>query len=118
MALTLSSANIVRLFHPLVNTLIKLQLNDGKLSTYVGHVFTEWNGHDGTRMDFSSFRRLKVLELPAKCFFQSSQAIPRHSIRKLLPRTLKKLKVLLSDDSLSLPELITTLTQNEYIDMV
>jgi hypothetical protein len=70
---------------PSADILARLELRDG---------CQQWLGHDGSRLDLSSFVALKYLAATASCFVvQLSLGVSRNGLYSLLPRSLEKLHV-------------------------
>ncbi|KAG4440031.1 hypothetical protein IFR05_004481 [Cadophora sp. M221] len=60
----------------------------------MGTQLQHWQGHDGSRLDLSSFVKLKVLNIAALCIFAPLPLrIPREGLYKLLPYSLERLAV-------------------------
>jgi hypothetical protein len=82
---TFSPERILSTLAPSADTLTRLGLRDGS---------QQWLGHDGSRLDLSSFIALKYLAATASCFVAPLSLIDsRNGQYSLLPRFLEKLHV-------------------------
>ena len=70
---------------PSMENFSSLELRDGS---------QQWFGHDGSRLDLSSFVALKYLSATASCFVAPlSLGDSRNGLYSLLPRSLEKLHI-------------------------
>lgn len=82
---TFSPGRILPTLAPSAETLAMLELRDG---------CQQWLGHDGSRLDLSSFVALKYLSATASCFVAPlSLGDLRNGLYSLLPRSLEKLHI-------------------------
>jgi hypothetical protein len=82
---TFSPGRILPTLAPSEDTLTRLELRDG---------CQQWLGHDGSRLDLSSFVALKYLAATASCFVAPlSLGDSRNGLYSLLPSSLEKLHV-------------------------